>query len=283
MTSDGAVGGRSVNIQPGHFEMSVSIDQNGQIISQSGPSRQSTNGATNRSSTTSTSNTGTSTASTASVPSSSQTSGSGSASTAAPSRQLQHPPLSELADAMDSLTQTEERFRPFRQQLYDFLRNDPPFETDQARQNAQQIFNRCTEVMHLLSHVQHALSDAVVDFSQNVPRQIRARPLVIQSRSTYFQSSVPAGHTHGRSSSTTRGASGLAAQTAANAATSSATSNIPSSLQQSTTSSSIAPRHMDLNHSHDTHAQPHAQADGTARKSSEANNGTDAHRQRRRQ
>ena len=143
--------GRSLNIQPGHFEMSVSIDQNGQIISQSGPSRQ--NGSS--SGTTTSSSTAASTTPPAAA--SSSASGSASSSQSGTSRQLQHPPLSELADAMDSLTRTEERFRPFRQQLYDLLRNDPPFETDRERQDAQQIFNRSTEVMHLLSHVQHAL------------------------------------------------------------------------------------------------------------------------------
>ena len=142
--------GRSLNIQPGHFEMSVSIDQNGQIISQSGPSRQ--NGSSSSTATSSTAS-----ATPAAAAGSASASASASSSQSGTSRQLQHPPLSELADAMDSLTRTEERFRPFRQQLYDLLRNDPPFETDRERQDAQQIFNRSTEVMHLLSHVQHAL------------------------------------------------------------------------------------------------------------------------------
>ena len=163
-------------------------------------------------------------------------------------RQLQHPPLSDLADAMDSLTQTEERFQPFRQQLYDLLRNDPTFEANQTRQDAQQIFNRCTEVMHLLSHVQHALSDAVVDFSQNTPRQIRARPLVIQSRSTYFQSVPTTGHA--RSASATRGTSGLAASSTATPSSASATS---SSATQATSSSSTTPRPMDVDHPSASH------------------------------
>lgn len=106
-------------------------------------------------------------------------------------RQLQHPPLSELADAMDELQATEDRFRPFRQQMYELLRNDPIFPNEQSRLDAQQLFNRSTEVMHLLSHVQHALSDAVVNMNQGAPRHIRASPLVIQSRSAF----VPIGPT----------------------------------------------------------------------------------------
>ena len=71
MTS-GAAGGRSLNIQPGHFEMSVSIDQNGQIISQSGPSRQN---ASSSGSTTTNNTASTSTTTSAGASSSSQSSG----------------------------------------------------------------------------------------------------------------------------------------------------------------------------------------------------------------
>ena len=92
---------------------------------------------------------------------------------------------------MDELQRTEDRFRPFRQQMYELLRNDPTFPNEQSRLDAQQLFNRSTEVMHLLSHVQHALSDAVVNMSQETPRHIRASPLVIQSRSAF----VPLGPT----------------------------------------------------------------------------------------
>ena len=176
--------------QSGHIEMSVSIDQNGQIISQSSSS-DNTSGATSSSTTTTSTSTSTST----SGPSAS--SGPGTPRSNSGRGQLQHPPLSELADAMDELQRTEDRFRPFRQRMYELLRSDPTFENDQGRLEAQQLFNRSTEVMHLLSHVQHALSDAVVNMNQDTPRHIRASPLVIQSRSTFVQS-VPIAAATGR-------------------------------------------------------------------------------------
>lgn len=181
---------RGGNLQQGHIEMSVSIDQNGQIISQSSSSDNSSSTAAATSATTTPTSTATAT-SAASTSAPSAGSGPGTPRSAS-GRQLQHPPLSELADAMDELQRTEDRFRPFRQRMYDILRSDPAFESDQGRIEAQQLFNRSTEVMHLLSHVQHALSDAVVNMNQDRPRHIRASPLVIQSRSTFVQS-VPMG------------------------------------------------------------------------------------------
>ncbi len=101
--------------------------------------------------------------------------------------------------------------------MLELLRNDPVLPNALARGNAQMFFSRATEVMHYISHIQHACSDAMVNFqSQDPPRHIRANPLVIQSsRSTYFQS-VPINGVGGqipgfRSASATRAPSSAAA------------------------------------------------------------------------
>ena len=242
--------GGSARLGGGQFEMSVSIDQNGQIISQSGLSRQET---TSGSQTTSTSSTTTTTETTTSSSTTETTTpeatSTGAAASTGPSAsnagtqsggQLQHPPLSELADAMDELSRTEDRFRPFRQQMYDILRNDPTYPSDQERQSAQELFNRSMEILHIISHVQHALSDANINLAQNVPRHIRASPLVIQSRSTYFQS-VPVsigGHPAGPQ----RNASSRASSASRASASTSASSNSTTSTSSSGPSQAEAER-----------------------------------------
>ncbi len=45
----------------------------------------------------------------------------------------------------------------------------------------QNLFSRVTEAMHFMSHALHALSDGVINYNQAPPREVRARPFLIQS------------------------------------------------------------------------------------------------------
>jgi len=61
------------------------------------------------------------------------------------------------------------------------LREDPEFENEVVVNRYQRLFRHVTETMHFLSHAQHALSDAMINLNTPSPRELRARPFVIQS------------------------------------------------------------------------------------------------------
>ena len=61
------------------------------------------------------------------------------------------------------------------------LEEDPAMETPEATAEAQRLFKKVSEAMHFLSHAQHAMSDIMLDLTTPPPRQLRARPFVIQS------------------------------------------------------------------------------------------------------
>eukprot|EP00092_Neocalanus_flemingeri_P028334 GFUD01030771.1.p1 GENE.GFUD01030771.1~~GFUD01030771.1.p1 ORF type:complete len:889 (+),score=361.49 GFUD01030771.1:209-2668(+) len=58
------------------------------------------------------------------------------------------------------------------------LREDPVMESPGPQQTFYNSYSSC---LHYLSHAQHAMSDIMVNLSRPPPRQLRARPFVIQS------------------------------------------------------------------------------------------------------
>ena len=170
MGSNEGPGGRSMNI-----EMSVQIGPNGQMIAQQTPAAAASEssipirGSSLSASTPAAAASESSiripirgspiTASRSDITTSSSVAGStGDTGSDQPQQRsagnnrqpLQHPPLSSMADTMDELEQTETRFRPFRQRLYDLLRQDPEYPSDAERQANQVMISRVTSVMHTL-------------------------------------------------------------------------------------------------------------------------------------
>ena len=146
---------------------------------------------------------------------------------------------------MDELERTENRFRPYRTRMYELLRQDPEYTSATDQQNDQMMITRVTSVMHTLSHVQHALSDAVINLGQSRPRHLRARPLMIQSRvqSTVIPNPINIGGLRTSSASRASSASNststsTATTTTAASAASAATSNSSSSAEASGTAAS---------------------------------------------
>ncbi len=94
---------------------------------------------------------------------------------------MEHPPLSDLADAMADFQSVSSRILPHWISVSSFLREDPAAEAvdggEAALQRRQTEINLLSNAMHFLSHAQHALSDLVVSCSQRPPRELRARPL----------------------------------------------------------------------------------------------------------
>ena len=83
-----------------------------------------------------------------------------------------------MADAMDEYQALSERLSRHWRRLTDQLRADPDLHGGEETRECQALFNQVTEVMHLMSHAQHALSDLMLNFDRPRPRVLRASPFI---------------------------------------------------------------------------------------------------------
>lgn len=58
-------------------------------------------------------------------------------------------------------------------------------------QQEQWLLWRVSEVLHFVSHAMHAISDIMVDLRRAPPRQLRARPIIIQQPALVQVSMLP--------------------------------------------------------------------------------------------
>merc|ERR1719320_479155 len=91
---------------------------------------------------------------------------------------IRHPPPSVLAEVMDLFNQAQARMATLSTRLSTMLRDDPVMENPASNQT---YYNNYSSCLHYLAHAQHAMSDIMVNLSRPPPRQLRARPFVIQS------------------------------------------------------------------------------------------------------
>ncbi|XP_033351207.1 large proline-rich protein BAG6 isoform X8 [Bombus vosnesenskii] len=106
-----------------------------------------------------------------------------------PSPQLPRPP--QLAELLDLLIDTQSRLRPHTERYCKLMRDDPSLHPGERRIEETQTFvNGVSECLHYMSHACHALSDIIVDMSQQPPRNLRCRPIIIQ-HSTILQPGIP--------------------------------------------------------------------------------------------
>ena len=124
---------------------------------------------------------------------------------------VDHPPPRMMAEVMAEYRRTQRRLDTHWDRLDTMLRNDPTFENDNETNQHQDLFRNVTEVMHFLSHAQHALSDAMINLGATPPRQLRARPFMIAPiiQSAVVQNvpiavQVPAGGARARNTHPTR-------------------------------------------------------------------------------
>lgn len=105
---------------------------------------------------------------------------------------IRHPPPSLLAEVMDQYNTAQARLSRLGSRVSSLLREDPALDTDV--EDHQTYYSRYSSCLHYLSHAQHAMSDIMLNLSRPPPRQLRARPFVIQSvlQSAVIQS-VPLG------------------------------------------------------------------------------------------
>ena len=92
---------------------------------------------------------------------------------------VDHPPPRMMAEVMTEYRRTQRRLDAHWDRLDTMLRDDPTFDNENDTNQHQSLFRQVTEVMHFLSHAQHALSDAMINLGTTPPRQLRARPFMI--------------------------------------------------------------------------------------------------------
>ena len=99
----------------------------------------------------------------------------------------------------------QRRLDPHWDRLHTMLMDDPVIPEENVREH-QRLFSRVSEVMHCLSHAQHAMSDILLNCNAQPPRQLRSRPLMISSMGTAVVSRhiAPVVHRTPRSASASR-------------------------------------------------------------------------------
>ncbi|XP_029165943.1 large proline-rich protein bag6-B [Nylanderia fulva] len=96
----------------------------------------------------------------------------------------------QMAGLLQRLNNTQDRLRPYLERLYFLTLNDPPFLPGQNVESNQRIVDGVSEILHLMSHSCHALSDIIIDLSQPPPRNLRCRPIIVQ-HSAILQPGIP--------------------------------------------------------------------------------------------
>ena len=108
-----------------------------------------------------------------------------------PHMAVDHPPPRMMTEVMAEYRRTQRRLDPHWDRLDTMLQNDPVFENDDERTRHQNLFRSVTEIMHFLSHAQHALSDAMLELGEAPPRRLRARPFLAPMVQSAVVQNVP--------------------------------------------------------------------------------------------
>ena len=96
-----------------------------------------------------------------------------------PPMTVDHPPPRMMSEVMTEYRRTDQRLQPHWDRLDTMLQEDPAFESEEVQTQHQTLFRGVTEIMHFMSHAQHAISDAMINLGSSPPRQLRARPFVM--------------------------------------------------------------------------------------------------------
>ncbi|XP_071529720.1 uncharacterized protein [Panulirus ornatus] len=148
---------------------------------------------------------------------------------------LEHPRCAVMVEVLDQYNQIQRRLEPYLARYHQAMANDPVYsDGDMASlQQEQWLLWRVSEVLHFMSHAMHAISDIMVDLRRSPPRQLRARPIIIQQPAlVQAQINVTA------SSDPTRGTMSVRSGSRPNTTLSSSTTN---STPSTTSSASTVP------------------------------------------
>ncbi|MPC30734.1 Large proline-rich protein BAG6 [Portunus trituberculatus] len=185
---------------------------------------------------------------------------------------LEHPRCAVMVEVLDQYTQIQRRLEPYLARYYQAMANDPVFSDGEADslQQQQWLLWRVSEVLHFVSHAMHAISDIMVDLRRAPPRQLRARPIIIQQPAlvqaqinvttssdpsrggmSVFSSSRPSTTTTSQSSSANQSSSTTASSQTTTTTTTNVSSSTTSSSSSSSSSSSTSTSSMSTNTSAD--------------------------------
>jgi len=182
--------GQMTNMQSSGSRQTTPTHGPRQVSSAGAAPEAPTSSAEGTSGTTSSSTSSSATAATATGSSSETSTASGGAGTAGANAErgrgggrpaVDHPPPRVMAEVMQLYRRTQQRLDSHWERLTTMLTEDPTFENETESREHQRLYQRVTEIMHFLSHAQHAMSDILLNTSQAPPRQLRARPFIIQS------------------------------------------------------------------------------------------------------
>ncbi|XP_017893055.1 large proline-rich protein BAG6 isoform X2 [Ceratina calcarata] len=101
------------------------------------------------------------------------------------------PRLSRLAEMLDLLLDTQDRLRPHIERYRKIMHDDPSLPPGERVEENQTYVNGVGECIHYMSHACHSLSDVIVDMSQEPPRTLRCRPIVIQHSAIWRNPGIP--------------------------------------------------------------------------------------------
>ena len=196
LMSQALLGGGGVS---GNFSFRM---ENGQLVPNNPPARSGAQTTSSQTTSTGAASSGGHTSSTGA----SAGGGSGGSTPGSPGSGIRHPPPTLLAEVMDQYNSAQTRLTGLGERMSTLLRSDAALDNDVDTEEVQQYFDRYSSCLHFLSHAQHAMSDIMLNFSRPPPRQLRARPFMIQSvvQSAVIQS-VPVITTSAERPTTTAG------------------------------------------------------------------------------
>ncbi|KAK7074122.1 hypothetical protein SK128_012406 [Halocaridina rubra] len=95
---------------------------------------------------------------------------------------LEHPRCSVMVEVLDQYNLIQRRLQPYMTRYYQAMATDPAYTENDwtALQQEQLLLWLVSEVLHYISHAMHAVSDIMIDLRRPPPRQLRARPIIIQ-------------------------------------------------------------------------------------------------------
>ncbi|KAG7161488.1 Large proline-rich protein BAG6-like [Homarus americanus] len=161
--------------------------------------------------------------------------GAGSSDGGLGSVRLEHPRCAVMVEVLDQYNQIQRRLEPYMVRYHQAMANDPAYTDGETAslQQEQWLLWRVSEVLHFVSHAMHAISDIMVDLRRSPPRQLRARPIIIQQPAlVQAQINVTTSSDPSRTTVNVRGGS----RPSTTSSPSSTTTSTPS-----TTSANIAP------------------------------------------
>lgn len=123
---------------------------------------------------------------------------------------LEHPRCAVMVEVLDQFNQIQRRLEPYLVRYRLAMANDPVYSSEETAslQQEQWLLWRVSEVLHFVSHAMHAISDIMVDLRRPPPRQLRARPIIIQQPAlVQAQINVTTSSDPGRTSVSVRGGS----------------------------------------------------------------------------